>query len=255
MQSVFHTILLAGNNPKEIADRYSLSTVAEKHLKMKRKDAGKMLKNHKKIIEGILSNKTLKLPESHVDYFKNLYLNLNEIDEFDYFLEQTKGCVYDEETGDAYTNENPEAKYKTYKIGENLHFAEPFILKNGNESYSAMKKDIDWSKMHMNDLKCKLCRRVWELIVEDKEPNDAKEVEIVKNWNARKQYFLNFVNCDEYVRHTCSFWHYGFATEKSFNEINFTISDKVWVSEYYKNFIEPLPEDTLLTIIEARSLD
>lgn len=40
------------------------------------------------------------------------------MDEFDYFLEITKGCTYDEETGDAYTTENPDAMYQMYYIGD-----------------------------------------------------------------------------------------------------------------------------------------
>lgn len=254
MQSVFHTILVVGDNPKEIAEKYSMSLKVERHLKMKRKDAGKMLKNHKKVIENLLNNKTIKLPETHLDYFKELYLNLNEMDDFDYFIEQTKGCVYDEETGDAYTTENPDAKYKSYNI-ENLHFAEPFILNDGSISYSAKKSEIDWEKMHMNSEKSALCKRVWDLIVEHIEPSDAKEQEIINNWSAREGYFLNFDNRDEYVRHTCSFWHYAFASNNRYEEVNYSVSDKKWVSEFYDKFIKDLPDDTLLTIIEARSLD
>lgn len=254
MQSVFHTILVIGNNPNEISDKYSMSLKVEKHLKMKRKDAGKMLKNHKKVIENLLNNKTIKLPETHLDYFKDLYLSLSDMDDFDYFVEQTKGCVYDEETGDAYTTENPNAKYKAYNI-ENLHFAEPFLLLDGTNSFSAKKNQIDWNAMHMNKEKCALCERVWDLIVNHSVPIDMKEEEIVKNWSAREKYFLNFENKEEYVRHTCSFWHYGVASENMYEEVNFSISDKKWVSSFYDRFIKDLPEDSLLTIIEARSLD
>lgn len=254
MQSVFHSVLVVGDNPKEIADKYSLSVKSEKHIKMKRSDAKKMLNRHIKVIKALLDDNSVKLPESHKDYFKELYLSLKDMDDFDYFLEQTKGCIYDEETGDAYTFENPNAKYKMYNI-ENLHFAEPFILKDGSSSFSAKKSEIDWDEMHMNRNKTKLCERVWDLIVENVEPMDEKEKEIVKNWSPRSQYFLNFSTKEEYVRHTCSFWHYGVASYDKYEEITYEISDKDWVSGFYDKYIKDLPEDTLLTVIEVRSMD
>lgn len=39
--------------------------------------------------------------------------------------------------------------------------------------------------------------------------------ELVKNWEKNKAYFSNFIDCDEYVKHTCSFWHYGVTDGKN----------------------------------------
>lgn len=258
-QSSFHTILVIGDKPESLLIEYSLSTVVPKYLKVKRDDAKKLLNKHIKAIKSLLDNKNLKLTDNQKEYFKELYLSLQETDEFDYFLDITKGCIYDEETGDAYTTENNKAKYQMYYIGENLHFAEPFKTIDGEETYNSKIENIAWDEMHMNLKKVALCQRVWQLLVEKEDANDEAETKLIEAWTPRIDYFLNFSDCDEYVKHTCSFWHYGVIkrTEDGsiFNEVDYTISDKEWVSTFYDKYIKNLPPDTLLTICEVRKLD
>lgn len=124
----FHTILVIGEEPEKTIAKYSSVTEVEKHLKIKRDDAPKLLNKHIKAIKSFLDSDKIKLTSRQKDYFKEAYLSLKDMDEFDYFLEITKGCTYDEETGDAYTTENPDAMYQMYYIGDKCPFAEPFIL-------------------------------------------------------------------------------------------------------------------------------
>lgn len=255
-QSKYRTILVAGDNPEEVLKKYSSTTKVERYLKFKRDDAPKLLERHIRSIREILDNDEIvsNISDNVKEYLKELYLSLTDTDEFDYYLDITKGCYYDEETGDAYSTENPNAKYAFYKLG-NIHLGEPFILNNGDESFIAKIKDINWDELHMNKTKAALCKRVWQLIVEEDAPNDENEEKMVNNWNERKQYFLNFNTCDEYIKHTCSFWHYAFATDDKYEQIDYTISDKDWVANYYDKFIKNLNPETQLTICEVRMLD
>lgn len=251
----FHTILVIGEEPEKTIAKYSSVTEVEKHLKIKRDDAPKLLNKHIKAIKSFLDSDKIKLTSRQKDYFKEAYLSLKDMDEFDYFLEITKGCTYDEETGDAYTTENPDAMYQMYYIGDKCPFAEPFILNDGTTSYSTKVQDIDWSKMHMSVAKMELCKRVWALIVDEDTPTNEREEELVKNWEKNKAYFSNFTDCDEYVKHTCSFWHYGVTDGKKFSEVDYTISDKEWVATFYDKFVKDLAPEILLTVCEVRKLD
>lgn len=254
-KTYFHTILVIGDEPEDIIKKYSLSTTVDKHLKIKRDDAQKLLNKHIKTIKQFLESDKIKLTDNQKNYFKELYLSYKEMDDFDYFLEITKGCTYDEETGDAYTTENPDAKFQTYYMDEKCPFAEPFYLNDGTISYSAKIKDIDWGKMHMNHEKVALCKRVWELMVGGEQPKTNQEEQIVKNWENNVTYFNNFNSCEEYTIHTCSYWNYGVTDGKKFTEVDYTVSDKEWVATFYDKYIKDLNPETLLTVCEVRKLD
>ena len=71
----------------------------------------------------------------------------------------------------------------------------------------------------------------------------------------RKKYFENFKTCDEFVNHSTSLWFWGIASENNYIEIDHTISDYDWISNFYDRFIEPLREtNNLITIYEVKGL-
>jgi hypothetical protein len=71
----------------------------------------------------------------------------------------------------------------------------------------------------------------------------------------RLDYFMNFNNSDEYVKHSCSFWTYGVATEDKYEEVSFNVSDKEWVAKFYDKYIKNIKGNPLLSIYEVRSLN
>lgn len=262
-QSGFKKILVIGNNHEEIIKKYSADTKVEKYVYMKRDDAEKNQRKYLKYLETLLNNKEIKLPEYQREVYQDLYMDIKEMDDFEYYLYATKGCTYDEDNGDALTDKNPNAHYqyeKCYqksllKYGEEGEgtFSNPFHLLDGSLSYSAKKEDIDWSVEHMYHTD--IYEAAWDIVVNGREPQNKQE-EIIKNNMSRKlNYFMNFKNKDEYVKHSCSFWCYGVATDKEYIEMDGTTEDKQWVANFYDRFIVPLPDDTLLTIYEAKSLN
>ena len=261
-RQTYRIILVIGDNHEEIVKKYSADTTVDKYLFMKFDDAAINKENRLKMIEGVLTTPTIPLSEVQRDIYKNLYLDLKEMDVFEYYQNVTEGCIYDEETGDAYSTKNPNAFYqyercpqkRWIKLNEESTFSNPFVLLNGEKSYSARVGDIDWPKMHMTNTAP--YEAAWEMVVEGRKPTNRQEKHIYDVMKNKTDYFTeNFKDKDEYIKHSCSFWCYGVATNDWYKEVDYTISDKEWVSTFYDKFIKTLDNNELLTIYEVKGLD
>lgn len=262
-RSVFRTVLVIGDNHEEIIKKYSLDTVVEPYVRYKRDEASKLQKKHLQFLESILTNPNFTMTERQKEMYKNMYLDFKEMDDFDYYLHITDGCKYDEKTGNALSTENPNAFYRGEKCyhqrliatngKEEAPFSNPFKMKDGSKAYIAHYNDIDWSLNHMYGTY--IYQRAWELCVDDDEPQNEQEKKIKESMSNRLDYFMNFKDCDEYVRHSCSFWTYGVATKDKYEEVSFKISDKEWVANFYKKYIKNIKGNPLLAIYEVRSLN
>lgn len=264
---VFHTILVAGDNHEEIIKKYDAETKVAPYLYIERSTVGDRKKKYIQTLTEMLSPEydnlktydglTVKTPN---EYLQNMKTLLENISDDLFFNSISMDCTIDEK-GDAYSTKNPNGYYlypfcpqtRFKKDGEEGHFSIPFTLVDGTQSYSAKKGEIDWNIMHMNNTH--LYERVWEMVVEDSEPQDEEEEALFNSMHNRIKYFENFADKEAYVNHSCSFWCYGFATEKSFNELDFHTKDTDWVKNFYRDYIEPLDDDTLLTIYEVKSME
>ena len=261
VKNIFRTVLVIGKNHEEIIKKYSLDTKVEKYLKMKFDDAELLRQKHLDFIEKVLTNKKVILSERQKEIYKDLYLDIKDMDEFEYFQKMTDGCYYDEKTGDAYSTENPNAYYQYERCpqhrldvtGEESDFSNPFILKDGTISYVAKVSDIDWERMHMYNTE--LYKSAWELVVDGREPKNETEKTIKDRMKNRLSYFDNFASKEEYVIHSCSFWLYGVAKNDSYQELDYRISDKKWISEFYERFIKNLDENEILSIYEVKRIE
>ena len=265
---IFRTVMVVGDNPDELIKKYDLDTKVEPYVKLKRSDAEKARKMHLKFIEDILTSNKIILTDRQRDVYKNIYLDIQEMSEAEYFEHTTMGCTYYDETGDALTTVNPNAFYqhavnpqkRLDATNEESDFINPFILlpeegeKEGEViSYTAKKSEMDWKRMHLWNTE--LYKRAWELCVDDDEPQNEQEKVIKKNMKGRMDYFANFSDKEAYVSHSCSFWCYGYLDENGYKELDYTISDKEWVRTYYKRFVEPIPNDATLSLYFVRAID
>lgn len=260
MRQYYRTVLVIGDNPKDIIKKYSEDTLVNSHLFLKREDALKHKEHHVAMLENsiksdFLSDKQKELTKEYIEILK-------EMDELEYFFEVTEGCTYDEKNGDAYTNKNSNAYYKYErspqdvfeKTGEESGFCNPFKLKDDYISYSALKSEIDWSLNHLNNQE--VYKSAWELVVEDREPLTENEKIIKEKMKNRINYFNNFVSKEDYILHSTAFWTYGIASEDFYKEVGMDgLNDKEWVKSFYDKFIKNLPDDTLLTLYEVQSID
>lgn len=261
-KAVVKRLLVIGDNPDKKCGIYSADTVVEPYIRFKYEDRHKLRDNQIRALEAILNSPTIKLSEVQKEIYRNLYLDTKEMDDEEFYEVATEGLKLDDETGDAWSTENPTAKYKYQKCydaqlkrtGEESDFSDPFKLKDGTKAYSARNGEIDWPKNHMANTE--IYKAAWELCVDGREPQNETEETIKKNMQNRRQYFANFRNVDEYVKHSCCFWTNCVITnDGKYYELDYTITDKKWISEYFDKFIKGLPDDTLLTLYEVRSLN
>lgn len=261
-KSIARTLLVVGEDYKEIIKKYDAETEVDKYLVAKRERAEKMYSDHIKFVESVLKDGRVPLTEQQKDLYRLVLGRLKEISAEQYFKAVTKGCTYDE-NGDAYSTKNPDAKYWTprmyqnrlLKTGEEGYFSNPFVLKDGSKSYVAKFNDIDWGKMHLNNQA--VYRAAWELVVDGRKPENEKEEGILQHMGERKAYFANFADVDEYVVHSTAFWTYGIIdADGKYTDADDVASDIDWVREYYPRFIEPLKENNpMLAIYEVRICD
>lgn len=260
MASNFRTLLVIGDKHQEIAAKYSLDTKVDKYLRYKFDDANALHVQFLKDLENKIQawEKTDKENPLY-QYYMDMYEESKKQDDFDFYQEFTIGCWYDEE-GNAWSTENQDAHYQYEKCYDKrirqdqrneATFSNPFILKDGTKAYSALKGEIDWDKIHM--VGTELYERTWEMCVEGDAPKNDTDELIYNNMSNRHDYFDNFKNKEEFVTHSCAFWTYGVATEDMYycGEQSTALQ---WTTNFFKDYIEPLSDDTRLSIYEIKLL-
>lgn len=258
---VHRQILVIGDNHKEIVKKYSGDTQVEPYVYKTLKDAAEDKKQLLELVKAILMN--YRLPRNY-EYYKNFYHDLLEMSDEDFFNELVENYDIDE-NGNAISTKNPNRYYqyercyqnRLEKHGEEADFSDPFPLLNGKTAYSARYNEIDWKKIHKNEEQMHLASRVWEMVMEESDPEDEFEEKLYGRWKNRRSYFAdNFKNKEEYVNHATSLWYYGVATEDSYTEVDWSIRDMDWVTGFYDRFISKCEkENPLITIYEVRMLD
>lgn len=259
MANTFRTLLVIGDNHEDIAAKYSLDTEVPKYLRYHFDDASSLHIQELKMIEA-----SIKAAQSNnhpmLGHFKDMYDEISEMNDFEFYQQFTYGCWYDED-GNAWSRENPDAHYQYQKCydkrirqdqRDEAPFSNPFILKDGTKAYCAKKGEIDWNKMHMANTD--IYYSAWAVCVDNKEPETEEERLIKSNFSNRKDYFKNFKNADEYVAHSCAFWTYGVATEKEYKCGEQTTAID-WTTKFYDRFIKNLSDDTMLSIYEIKLIN
>ena len=94
-------------------------------------------------------------------------------------------------------------------------------------------------------------RQIAEMVMEGSEPQNDNETQIYENMKARTAYFEKFGSKENYVLVNTAFWGYAFVSENGWIELEDDMDQFEWVKNFYIRFIEPLPDDTLLTIYEC----
>ena len=260
LKQIFRTVLVIGDNPDDIIKKYSLDTKVEPYVCFKKSKASERKNNKIQLLKGCLELVDLSLSNEQKALIDEELISLQEMSDLEFFLSSTEGCTYDKETGDAYTTVNPYGFYRNErtpqkvfeKTGDLSGFCNPFQLYDDYISYSAINNEIDWSLNHKHN--ANLYKRTWEIVVEGDKPKNKDEETIKKNMINRKKYFENFSNKEEYVDYSTSFWTYGVATEKTYNEVGMHLDEKEWITKFYETYIKDLPSDTLLTLYEVQGI-
>lgn len=238
--------IVAGDNPEVLMSPYDKNIETEPRVVYKYEDAGKLRDQYINVYRSIVSSN--KIPEGPFkeDAKDKLAIIENQTAE-EFYLDLTMDYDHDPETGDALTKENPDGAWSSYRLGK--LFSVPFILKDGTETFQARKGDINWELMHLHG--GEIYERAWEMVMEGSEPQNDYEKQIYTNMKARTAYFEKFGTKENYVLGNTAFWGYAFVSKNGWAELEDEMDQFVWVRNFYPLFIEPLPDDTLLTIYEC----
>lgn len=238
--------IVAGDNPEALMSPYDKNIETEPRVVYKYEDAGTLRDRYINVYKSIISSDKIPDGPFKEDAKDKLAVIENQsLEEF--YLDLTYDYEYDPETGNAMTKENPDGRWSSYRLGK--LFSVPFVLKDGTETFQAKKGDIDWSVMHLHG--GWIYRRAWEMVMENSEPQSDYEKQIYKNMQARTAYFEKFGSKENYVLSNTAFWGYAFVSKNGWIELEDDMDQFKWVMNFYDSFIDPLPDDTLLTIYEC----
>ena len=241
--------IVAGDNPDKLIKPYNKNIPDIPYIVYKYKDVDKIKNTYINLYEQMLLNATFAGEKQNIQEIINDIKELSNDEFFERLCEEDDNYWFDENTGDIMSDENKNGKWSSYKIGKS--FSIPFLTKDGREVFQALKKDIDWGRIHLSG--AKVYERVWEMCMENSIPNDEHEKVLFENMKDKVTYFKKFETKENYVTSNTAFWGYAFLSDitgwldAEGGENQFT-----WMSNFYDIFIKNLPDDTLLTIYECR---
>lgn len=238
--------IVAGDNPEVLMSPYDKNIETEVRVVYKYKDAAALRDHYISVYQAIIDSD--KIPEgAFKEDAKDKLAIIKAQSAQEFYYDLTEDYAHDAKTGDAVTNENPDGKWSSYRLGK--LFSIPFILNDGTETFQARKGDINWELMHLHG--GEIYERAWEMVMEGSEPQTDYEKQIYTNMKARTAYFEKFGTKENYVLGNTAFWGYAFVSKNGWLELEDDMDQFTWVGNFYENFIDPLPDDTLLTIYEC----
>lgn len=238
--------IAAGDNVEDEMQKYDSKKEVEKYLVYKYEDAEKIRQQYIDMYQKVLTSDSVS--QSDKNDVKELLNSVISSEADDFYLDLTEDYELDQETGDAYSNKNPNGHWEQYARGAS--FSVPFVLKDGTTTNRAKKGDIDWSKMHRHGIETYTA--TWETVVEGRKPANEFEERLYKNMKNATAYFQKFGTKENYVTSCTAFWGYAFLSkETGWIELEPNINQFEWMNSFYDRFIVPLPDDTVLTIFEC----
>jgi hypothetical protein len=259
-------ILLAATrgdaDPDNAVMKFAKESESKEHVAMTTGIAHDITQSIALNVECLLMNTRIPISDKQAAEYRKLVRKLTDMDDKErcvYVAEELKKlkCRYDED-GNALTTENENYLYSKVENQAKEHekfstedlLVGPFMLLDGSKAYSAKKGDIDWEQMHLNHYD--VHKRLWNVCVDGDEPQTDQERRWVEQMAFHTDYFARFYDADDYATRSTAFFCHFFIdaqdSEKvkaySFNRAN---EDK-WPYDFYEKFIEPLDNDTKLTL-------
>jgi hypothetical protein len=239
--------IVAGDNPEVLMSPYDKNIETEPRVVYRYADAGLLRDEYIKVYKSVVSSSSIPDGPFKEDAKDKLAILESQTPQ-EFYYDLTDEYDHDEKTGDAITKENPEGRCLSYRLGK--LFSVPFVLNDGTEAFQARKGDINWELMHLHG--GEIYERAWEMVMEGSEPTNDYEKQIYVSMKARTAYFEKFGTKENYVLSNTAFWGYAFVSKNGWMELDDDMDQFVWVRNFYESFIDPLPDDTLLTIYECQ---
>lgn len=244
--SSFFSLMVVGDNPRELLDKYDSSKYKESYVKYRFKDAGKIKKETIKQMEKLLQyKKEAELSDVMVEYLEERIKSLKTLSDFEFYASLTDGMDCDEE-GNALANENPNAKWKICQDGKNL--CVPLRLKDGRDVFSAKMKDINWEYL-MGGTRATY-ELAWKLFHDEVKPQNDEEKQIQVNMSTQGKYFSQFEDMEQYVTYCSSYFAYAYLDENGWQDME--NKDRfAWVKNFYNKFIKNIDPEATISIFEC----
>ena len=239
--------IVAGDNPEVLMSPYDKNIETEPTVVYRYADAGLLRDEYIKVYKSIVSSPSIPDGPFKEDAKDKLAILESQTPQ-EFYYDLTDEYEHDEKTGDAISRENPDGRWSSYRLGK--LFSVPFILNDGREAFQAKKRDVNWEVMHLHG--GEVYDRAWEMVMNGSEPANDYEKQIYDNMKARTAYFEKFGTKENYVLSNTAFWGYAFVSKNGWVELDDGMDQFVWVRNFYGSFIDPLPDDTLLTIYECQ---
>lgn len=240
--------IVAGENPEKLMAEYDKKKVMKPFVLYEKKDAEKLRQKYIGYYKAMISWQKSK--EGNEDELKEneKLLSILEDQTPERFFDVLTAPYKKDEEGNALSTENPNGKWTSYKMGQFMSV--PFMTTYGEERFQERKNKIDWPLVHLNNQDVYI--RAWEMVMEGSEPKDEDEATIYENMKNRTYYFSKFGTKENYVASSTAFWGYAFLSEKTgWLELEDYMDQFVWMTNFYDQFIKPLPGNTLITIYEC----
>ncbi len=116
-----------------------------------------------------------------------------------------------------------------------------------------LKKEIDWSKIHLNKKELKKERRYWSIAIEGKSPKTTGEIEIAGDkWIDREYLKERYKTKELYAKRTTSFSCFAVLKDGEWISKNWgNEGNEEWELTFFDRFIKPLSEDERITIVDC----
>lgn len=239
------TVIVAGDNHAELMAKFDKNNKCEPYIAYEVKKAGEYRQKYLKIYEEL--SKRTDISEELIERYKEIIEEIKNTDDLEFYIDLTSQYDLDDD-GNAITTENKEGKYSQCALGG--RFAIPFKNLEGFETYSEKKGNIAWDEIHL--VNQDVYRIAWEMVMEDRKPENDEEKEIYENMKNRKVYFEHFGDKETYIASNTAFWGYAFLSEDGkWTSIDDGYEQNDWCCNFYDRFIVPLSDDTRLTIYEC----
>lgn len=243
--SRFFSVMVVGDNHKELMDKYSFDLEVEPYIRYEYLKADKYQNNSIKALDNLLNNADkVGLEPQLKEGLERRIKALKKMTPFEYYRELTEGLYYDE-NGNALTTENPNGHWVTARIGKN--FSLPLKLKDGTETYSAKADDIDWWAMNEPTA---MYEAAWEMVMEGREPTNAAEERVYESMKDKIAYFSNFKDKDDYVTYSTSYWNYAFVDKNGWVDMS-DEDERKWITNFFERFVKNIDPNDTVTIYEC----
>lgn len=199
-----------------------------------------------------------KTDELLAEYAMESIENLEKYETLEKYAKEYYG--YKERNGRYGYESNPNAQWDWYVVGGRWKGSIP--LKSGGFVDSAKKSDIDIEALRVDIEVYRDSIRLWELIVEEQEvltPDDRIITE--GNWYGKDYFLKEYKDKDSYAKAMSYFGTYAVVMDGVWYSKGkmgwFGMSDEnkeeatAWSDNFFKNFIEDLPEDAYVTLVDC----